>query len=377
MTTADAYSPLKALRHLDVLQAVREGRPARPVHVEMILSDLCNHACAFCSFRDPNYSSSQLFRTHEPDSKRGLRHPGLEAFNFNPKRFMPTEKALEILDDCKAMGVGAIQFTGGGEPTLHPDFVQILEAAHAHGFAVSLVTNGVKLGDRSTQAATDAVRRAAWLRVSLDAATAETYTRIRRCPDWHFEAACNAVREFAGSPGRVVGVGFVVTPDNWREIFDGAKLARELGADNIRIGAQFSAEDERLFAGFHAEAAALAREAEALTRPGFTVVNRFSEKLDDLRQRAPDYDRCGYQQFTTFIGADCNVYRCCVQAYNERGIVGSVKDRRFRDLWLSDERAESMAMFKASDCDRCQFNRINSVINYATSADAPLHSEFV
>jgi hypothetical protein len=35
-----AYSPLKAVRHLDIVQAAREGKPARPAHVQIILSDL-------------------------------------------------------------------------------------------------------------------------------------------------------------------------------------------------------------------------------------------------------------------------------------------------------------------------------------------------
>ena len=175
----------------------------------------------------------------------------------------------------------------------------------------------------------------------------------------------------------VIGVGFVVTPDNWQEVYEAARLARSLGADNIRISAQFSAEDERLFAGFHAECAELCREAESLTRDGFTVFNRFGARLGDLEQHRPDYESCGYQQFTTYIGADLNVYRCCVLAYNERGIVGSIKERRFRDMWMSQDRADGMAAFKASDCARCQFNSLNRVIGYATAADDPQHAEFV
>ena len=48
--SSDAYSPLKALRHLDIIQAVKQGKPARPAHVQLILSDLCNQACNFCSY---------------------------------------------------------------------------------------------------------------------------------------------------------------------------------------------------------------------------------------------------------------------------------------------------------------------------------------
>jgi MoaA/NifB/PqqE/SkfB family radical SAM enzyme len=175
----------------------------------------------------------------------------------------------------------------------------------------------------------------------------------------------------------VIGVGFVVTPDNWREVLDAARLAQDLGADNVRISAQFSTDDEALFAGFHAECAILCREAEQLNNDNFTVINRFSEKIDDLKQKAPDYDGCGYQLLTTYIGADLNVYRCCVLAYNERGIVGSLKEQRLRDLWMSQARVDAMLDFDARGCDRCQFNTINRGLEYMLREDDPKHSEFV
>jgi MoaA/NifB/PqqE/SkfB family radical SAM enzyme len=380
--SGDAYSPIKALRHLDVLGAVKERRPARPVHVQIILSDLCNQACGFCAYRDPNYSSSQLFRVLEPGTK-GLRKAGLEQYNFNPSRMIAYDKAIEIIDDCADMGVEAVQFTGGGEPTVHPQWEEIAWHAIHRGLAISLVTNGVQLGKRSNRIHGTPAQLASWVRVSLDAATVETYTRIRNVPAWHFRAACDTVRGHAATmkrPGRnngVIGVGFVVTPDNWHEILDAAKLAKSLGADNIRIGAQFSADGAALFEGFYAEAAALAKAAEALTDERFTVYNRLGEKLADLRLAAPDYESCGYQQFTTYIGADLNVYRCCVLAYNERGIVGSLKGQRFRDLWMSQERADGMVAFKATGCELCQFNSINRVLDYATREQPPLHAEFV
>lgn len=378
MASVDAYSPLKSLRHLDVIDGVRRGVPVRPVHVQVILSDLCNQACNFCAYRDPGYTSSTLFRVLEP-GKKGLRRAGHEGYNFNPNRMIPTEKVMEILDDCRAMGVQAIQYTGGGEPTVHPDFTDIVEHTIARGLKWSLVTNGVNI---SRAALEDWVNAAAWVRISLDAATAETYARVRNVPDWHWREALQAIpriraaRELLGV-GPVIGVGFVVTPDNWREVYDAAVLVKHLGADNIRIGAQFSANDEHLFSGFHAEAAELCRQAEALTGDGFTVHNRFGEKLADLRQKSPDYQRCGYQSFTTYIGADLNLYRCCVFAYHPRGLYGSIKDRRFRDAWMGAERVADMAAFDARGCDRCQFNGINRVLDYTLRADEPAHSEFV
>ena len=333
------YSTLKAFRFQDRLAGIESGTARAPVHVQIILSDLCNQACHFCAYRDPSYTSSQLFHIDG---------------DYNPKRYLPFDKLIEVLDDCKAMGVRAIQYTGGGEPTVYPRFQDAVDAATDRGLQWALVTNGVlsKGRDFST---------AAWIRVSLDAATPATYSRIRRVPEDHFHKACQTIRRYG------CGVGFVVTPENWGEIVEATALARSLGASNIRIGAQFSSEDESLFDGFRSQASALAREAESLSEPGFEVVNRFDEKLAELEDGNPDYDRCRYQYFTTYIGADQNLYRCCVYAYNPHGFIGSIKERRFRDVW--PEAHASFASFSARACERCQFQSINRSINDVLSHD--------
>lgn len=372
-----AYSPLKALRHLDVIHGARMGHPVRPVHVQMILSDLCNQACDFCAYRDPSYSSSQRFFEIKPTGaalRKDAAHPER---NYNPRRFIETGKAIEILDDCVKLGVRAVQFTGGGEPTAHEDWVDIIEASQERGLKTALVTNGVNLA--RTERGLRVVSQCEWVRVSIDAGRHETYCEIRHCPPSHFDFAWRSVRSLSNHYAQrpVIGIGYVVTPQNYREIYDAALLARKHGAHNMRIGAQFSTADEKLFETFHVEASANAKRAEELSNGSFTVFNRFGEKLEDLRSKRPDYDVCGYQYFTTYIGADLNVYRCCVTAYNDKGFIGSIAERRFADLWMSQERADGMTEFNARSCDRCQFNAQNRVLDYALRFEDPQHCEFV
>lgn len=359
---------------------MRDGRPAPPVHVQLILSDLCNHSCGFCAYREPGYTSSQRFWQINERLAGGLRRdPAHPERDYNPNRQIAWPKVLEILDDCQEMGVGALQLTGGGEPTVHPQWLQTIVEANRRSLDVALVTNGVLL-QRPADAELAALCE--WIRISLDAGDAQTYAETRGCPESHFATALDSVgfirrsRERLGT-ATLIGVGFVVTPFNWAGIFEAARLAREAGADNIRISAQFSAENELPFLGFHNKAAELARRAEELSGPDFSVYNRFSDKLADLRLGAPDYDRCGFQFFTTYIGADLCVYRCCVLAYNDRGLVGSIANRRFSELWMTQRRAEEMAVFDARGCERCQFNGINRTLDYVLAHEEPKHSNFV
>lgn len=324
-TWLSRYSEVKFTRFPDRLEGIK-SKKAAPVHVQLIPSDLCNQACSFCAYRDPGYTSSKLFHV---------------AGNYNPNRKMPIAKALEVLEDCAEMGVRAVSFTGGGEPTVHPDLQKMMDRASELGLRWSLVTNGVLLNKFD-------VSKAAWVRISLDAATAKTYSSIRKVPEHHFDRALASVK---GN-----GVGFVVTPENWREVVQATILVKSWGAKYIRIGSQVAEDNvwgQDLDLIEHVKG--LCRVAELEAGDGFEVFNRFERVFDG--EEIPEDSLCGYQYFTTYIGADQNLYRCCVYAYNPRGLLGTIKDKRFKEAW-----EQSDLGIDARACRHCNFRSINKKI---------------
>ena len=98
----NAYDFGKAAWHLDRLQQLKHDQRVEPVHVQLIISDLCNQNCHFCAYRMDGGFSTQNFGE---DTGKG--------FTMNPNRMIPKEKAFEILDDAHSIGVKAVQFTGG------------------------------------------------------------------------------------------------------------------------------------------------------------------------------------------------------------------------------------------------------------------------
>jgi MoaA/NifB/PqqE/SkfB family radical SAM enzyme len=343
------FSSLKAAWHIDRIASLRDGRPIAPTHVQIILSDLCNQDCHFCAYRMEGGFSTAMFSDAEG--------------NKNPNRRMPTEKALEILDDCAAAGVGAIEFTGGGEPTVHPRWKEIIGHAQALGMQTGLVTNGVKLEP------TPVLERLTWLRVSLDAGEAETYQRIRRSAAW--PKVMNNLRMVGGLTGPYVGVGFVVTRENYTELAQAAALVKSFGIPYIRVSAMFSMSGADYYEGI-AEAINKQRElAKAMQDDKFKVIDFFDDRLNDLRMAAPDYDFCGYQQFVVYIGGDQRVYSCCTNAYTPHGQIGDLSNMRFADWLLQPSRLD----FDARGCHHCQFNDKNRVINYMVGK--PAHVDFV
>ena len=338
------YTSLKALRHPDKIGLIRRGIPTGPTHVLLVLSDLCNQNCHFCSYRDPTYVSSQLF--HEDG-------------NYNPNRKLPREKAIEILDDCQELGAKGIQFTGGGEPTVHPDFQELVDYTSTLGLRWGLITNGVRLNRFD-------VSHAAWVRISIDAGRPETYARIRQVPTNHWDLALKSVQR------EKCGVGFIATPENWTEMYACAELVKSLGASNIRIGPQFSEQDDHLFDGFLDDMVALSEATKTLSDENFKVYSRM-DKIDEIKA-PPEDSLCGYQYFTTHIGADQNLYRCCIYAYNPYGLVGTLKGKRLKDVWM--ENWQGISQFDATKCKGCHYKDINRTLAYALSESA-VDDEFV
>lgn len=357
------YSDLKPAWHTDKIAALRAGEQIVPAQVQLILSDLCNQDCGFCAYRMSGYASNQHFGVVRPDG----------TINQNPARFIPADKAVEILHDCARMGVKAVQFTGGGEPTVHPQHMEVFEIALSLGLQCALVTNGQILRSGWDEI----LPRFSWIRVSLDAGRAETYAKVRRVHESGFGKALGNIRAMADAGVTYLGVSFIVLKENLAEIEQAAALAKEAGADSIRFGAFFSNED----AGYYTDILPHAKERiEQATifhdSDRFRVINMLPGRVEDLKQGAPDYAFCGYQQFNCYIGADLNVYRCCDTAYNDRGLTGSLKNQSFLDFWASQAKQTAYESFDARGCTRCAFNGKNRVINQLVDP-APAHVAFV
>lgn len=334
------YSTSKALWHTDRIESLRRGRVPAPVHVQLVLSDLCNHDCSFCAYRISEGLSTELFVTPE---------------THNPNRRMATPKALEIIDCCADIGVRAIQFTGGGEPTVHPDHLALIEHAQSRGLDTALVTNGVRLDP--THPATLALK---WIRVSVDAGTPETYARVRRVTTAHWDRAWGVLRALSETYQGRLSVGFVVTNENHTELSDFVRQCHRSGVRSARVGAVFSEKGAAYYTKVSAVTQSIDAARGVASAVGVELANLFPRRIDDLQHGAPTDAFCGYQHFTMYVGADLGVYRCCNTAYTTRGKVGDLTNQTLSKLLASRAIADG---FDARQCHYCQFTEHNKTIS--------------
>ena len=124
-----------------------------PRRLNVELANICNLHCSYCFRADEN-----LYSPHA--------------------EFFPLELLRRIIDEARtAAGVTRISFTGG-EPTLHPQFAEIIRTIGEAGMTTSFVTNGWHF-ERVWPALKDHRATVSHVAFSLDGVTREDHDRWR------------------------------------------------------------------------------------------------------------------------------------------------------------------------------------------------------
>jgi MoaA/NifB/PqqE/SkfB family radical SAM enzyme len=206
----------KPLAHLDRLAAWQAGKLAPPVTLEWDLSNRCSLGCAACHFAHTH--------TRGPWSKRDRLLPMMHSPGGD---LADTALVRRALEGARDFGVRAVVWTGGGEPTLHPSWQEIVAYAHACGLQQGMYTLG---GHLTLESASVLAALAQWVVVSLDADTAGVYAAEKGVNEARFDAACTGIGLLAAGQAKV-GVSFLLHATNWPRVHDMLALTRKLGAD--------------------------------------------------------------------------------------------------------------------------------------------------
>ena len=336
MHPADIYSPFRLLHQFESLQALRDHGFTAPTSVQLSICDSCHHSCVHCGYRTPGLPQSERF------FGRGT---------------IRAATAVQLMAEFARMGVRSVEITGGGEPLLHPRAAEIFLAAIDCDIRLGLITNGTLLDSEHLAV----LRRAAWVRVSLDAGTPETYAAVHQVDPSDFARALSAVEHLA-TAGPLVGVSVVVQPANWREIPQAITVAQERGASYIRVAAQFSPNGVDLYdATQRRQISNLIAEATAAAAGGILVLDQFGQRCADLAAGQPTSPLCLRPCLCPYVAPDLTVYRCCATAYSSAGRLGSLADQTWREMWEGNQIRDRIRDFNARDCPRCPFRLQNAL----------------
>jgi sulfatase maturation enzyme AslB (radical SAM superfamily) len=200
------------------------------------------------------------------------------------------------------------------------------------------LTNGARL---SGEVAEIFAHHATWVRVSMDGWDDKSYKEYRGCGSSEYTTIVRNMKAFKKISGHCyLGVSLIVNQKNAAHVFEFVQKMKDIGVDSVKIApcvvSNEGAENNRYHAPVFASIKEQAERAVAeLAGPGFEVFDSYHALSDKF---AKNYSWCPYLQILAVIGADCNVYSCQDKAYNlASGLIGSIKERRFKDFWFSDK----------------------------------------
>lgn len=151
----------------------------------------------------------------------------------SPLHQFSLEEVISILKDMRTLKVSRLAFSGG-EPTLHKDFVPILEAAHKQGFTPDFVSNGTLITDELAETFRNLVR---CVLISVDGP--EEYHDAFRGKKGAFKKTMEGIK-ILREHDVTFALQFTVTKESYPFIEWIAETASQLGADSLKLEPLFS-----------------------------------------------------------------------------------------------------------------------------------------
>jgi len=354
------YSKFKILHDLELSNSLREGKAFAPKSVRLDLTTNCNHNCYYCLYESVS---------------DGLKGVSLNS-NFPKNQNIDTARVIRLITELEETGVKALTLTGGGEPTLHPDFRQIFERILSGTMDVGIITNGTKAGLLSAYKKSI---RFKWARISVDASNEITWKKVHDPKDKRqsFGRLKETIRQlcYDKSEDLMVGLGFVICQENYAEVYDFIKMAKEIGVDNVRVGILYGHGFEERHRAYLSKARHLISKAIHDFEDAFFRIFDKTKRYDNLSLKFKDYDDCKFQDISASIGADLRLYPCCFTKYSPQYAMGFLGDKSFADAWFN-ERTAFRKKFDLNACPPCWYDENNRILEYLSLKNPP-HVNFI
>lgn len=304
----------KILTHYKEAREISSGGMPFPRMALIYPTYNCNHSCPHCLYR-----------------------------GWHSKDYLDKDRLFEIVEELKDLGLEAIEFCGGGEPTLHPDFSEILRVVSSKGIAIGLLTNGSTLNEQYK----DFIDNCSYIRISLDSIKLNTYLKMHGSSDLF--KVINGIEEAVKYRNEIkskcrIGIKTILGTDNLLEKPNIEKLGKSLGVDYV----QFKA-----------------------IRSGIGEICGYDKsKLEG---------KCWLSPLHTMIDPLGDVYICCYYQYRkDKHRIGNIFKDKFKDIWLSEKHKEVIDNINPEECNKydCRFHYYNKKMTEVLVDDS-IHAKFI
>ncbi len=331
---------LKILHHPGHLEKVITGERPFPIHLEVDLTNVCNHACSFCNMADTLATDNTILKY---------------------------EILIERLEEAYQMGAKSISFTGGGEPTIHPKFPEIAYDCKIIGFDLGLITNGSLIKGKKLKAISDNFK---WVRISLGGPDQESYFNIQGRDDYFkvLENVFNLKEERKDTKNLNLGLKIMLTPENIEPLKGLVPNLKKLNLTSKHVDYIQFVPDQYTNDGGKFVSSDLVKEKmtelkfelEQLSIPLFGSF--YSVKSEDRQLDMSPY--CYAHFYQLVITATGEITFCKNTRENNKLHIGNINKSSFTEIWTSQNTKNLEACINASNCKTfCKSLKINNLIH--------------
>jgi radical SAM protein with 4Fe4S-binding SPASM domain len=291
---------------------------------------------------------------------------------------------MNLVKDISSMGIKSLAWTGGGEPTQNPNLKEAINFLKSNStIKMGMFTNGTLLSKFNLFETL--VTSLEWIRISIDAGNKNSYDNLRVTNKQNnFDTVIANINELISYKKKLnskitIGVGFVVTEKNYKEIIEFANLFKNIDVDycqykpeiiQVERNGSLNATKQQISSEFWLnEVIDLLNSASEILGKKFECN---SYKLEDLMIDKKNYGRgykeCIGSQFQPCVGADGHVYVCTNHRGHKKYSYGNLKEKRFSEIWRDiKKRKEIMDLInnkeKFSKCSQlCKPHESNKIL---------------
>jgi len=330
----------KLIYHIPRIHQWLQGKNIYPLYIEISLYGGCNHRCIFCAFD---------FLKYKPVT---LNKDCLKKFAY----------------EAATRGIKSILFSGEGEPLLHRDASEIVIFTKKSGMDVALSTNGVMLDKEKAKSLLGCL---SWLRVSLNSATKSNYSLIHGTSKEDFNIVINNLERAVKIKDNhkhncIIGVQFLLIPQNYREIIRLARMLKDIGVDYLAIKpySHHASSNNRVAECKlkYADLFYLEKKLDKYSKGNFQIIFR-RRAMEKIEEKKP-YKYCLGLPFASHITAEGDIYPCNFFIGQKKYSFGNIYRQSLQDIWCSDRRKDITDMIykivNMAECRRsCRLDEIN------------------
>jgi GTP 3',8-cyclase len=332
----------KILCHLGKVEKLLNNENPAPILIEIDPSNACNHSCPFCI-------SGHLHLN---------KYKGTDLFN---RTMLKKDVFKDLVDDLISLKINAINWTGGGEPTMNPALGEMIKYINKNSnIKMGMFSNGTMF--KRFDLFETIVNSCSWVRVSIDAGREDTYDNLRITNNkTNFKTVIENINTLIETKKRLksditIGVGFVVTRDNYNEILDFVNLFKDIDVDYCQFKPEIiqverdetlDKSKEQISSDFWLkDVLVLLDEAKKILGDKYECnAYKIDDLIVDIKNYGRNYKQCLGSQLQPCVGADGNVYVCTNHRGHKKYSYGNLYEKSFKEIW-SDIKTKSNIMNK-------------------------------